>query len=354
MARLLRNRSNAVGLAPGAVVFSGQVKAESIRMRVIDFDLENLEESQIYDIEDAFRLRDSKSLSWLNIDGLHDVDLINRLGMHFNIHPLVLEDIVHPGQRPKLEDHGDYLYIVVRMLYYDEVAHRLLSEQLSLIVGPTYVLSFQERHGDVFDPVRERIRSGGGRIRKKGSDYLAYALLDILIDRYFIILEAMNIHTEELESSLLESTGSNIMTDIGDLRRELILLRKAVWPARDLLGHLQQSESKLIRKETKLFLRDAYDHTIQVIDIADSLRDMIGVLRDSYQSVLGNRMNEVMKVLTIIATIFIPLTFLAGIYGMNFERMPELSWPYAYPTLLGVMLVVGAGMVWFFRKKDWL
>jgi magnesium transporter len=354
MANLLRIRSKPVGLAPGSIVFTGEESSVPVRIRCISYGPESLIEREFDSIDDFFQQHHPDKINWINIDGLNDTDQIKQVGEHFNIHTLVLEDIVHPGQRPKVEDHGDYLYIVIRMLYYDETAHELLSEQLSLIVLPGLVLSFQERQGDVFNPLRERLRNSLGRIRKKGSDYLAYALLDIIIDRYFLVLEQMNEQVEAIETLILENPTTETISIIGSMRRELIVLRKAVWPARDLLNNLEKIESSLIKKDTQPFLRDVYDHTIQVIDIADSLRDMIGVLRDSYQSVLGNRMNEIMKVLTIIATIFIPLTFMAGIYGMNFANMPELAWPFGYPLLIGLMVIVAAAMVHFFRSKDWL
>ena len=354
MANLLTKRSTSVGLAPGSIVFTGEKSSAPVRIRSFSYSSESLVEREFDSINDVIQQHDPDKINWINIDGLNDTDQIKQVGNHFNIHPLVLEDIVHPGQRPKVEDHGDYLYIVIRMLYYDETAHELLSEQLSLIVLPGLVLSFQERQGDVFNPLRERLRNALGRIRKKGSDYLAYALLDIIIDRYFLVLEQMNEQVEAIETLILENPSTETISIIGSMRRELIVLRKAVWPARDLLNNLGKIESSLIKKDTQPFLRDVYDHTIQVIDIADSLRDMIGVLRDSYQSVLGNRMNEIMKVLTIIATIFIPLTFMAGIYGMNFANMPELNAPLGYPILMFLMLIVAAGMVHFFRSKDWL
>jgi magnesium transporter len=352
--RILKKRSHKTGMAPGSLVYSGEAKEEAAKITLIDYDVQRLEEKIVDSVEDIFPHRDTETVSWINIDGVHDVHMIEKLGDHFGIHPLVLEDIVHTSQRPKLEDFDDYLFLVFRMLYYDEEKRELQSEQVSVVLGPTYVISFQELEGDVLHPVRDRIRNAVGRIRKKGPDYLAYALIDVVIDHYFIVLETMSTQTEELESQLLEDPGRELMHEIAMLRRELILLRKAVWPVRDLLSDMGKSESKLVRKDTRPFVRDAYDHTIQVIEIVESLRDLISVLRDSYQSIIGNRMNEIMKVLTIIATIFIPLTFIAGIYGMNFDNMPELHWQDGYFYALGAMGVIGLGLALYFWWKKWI
>jgi magnesium transporter len=355
MSRLTnKTRQKKLGLAPGSLVFTGDAKTEPTKMSVLDYDVNEFQEYELDKPEGAFPFKDSPSISWLNVDSVHDVDIITRIGDHFEIHPLVLEDILHTSQRPKVEEFDGYLYIVLRMLYYDEKGIDLRSEQVSLIVGPTYVISFQENTGDVFDPVRNRIRSAVGRIRKKGSDYLAYALLDVIIDHYFSVLETMSYQTEELDATIMLDPSPSAMHRIGTLRRELILLRKAVWPVREMLGQLEKSESKFINKDIRPFLRDAYDHTIQAIDIVESLRDMISVLRDSYQSVLSNRMNEIMKVLTIISTIFIPITFIAGVYGMNFENMPELHSAMGYPIALVAMFLIGLSLAGYFRWKKWI
>jgi magnesium transporter len=358
MARKLQNqlvhkRRRTLGLPPGSLVFTGEDRVDTARITAVDFDADNLTEHTLETAEETFPFRDIPGISWINVDGVHDVEVIRKIGEHYGVHPLVLEDIVHTEQRPKVEEYEDHLYVVVRMLYYDEKERLLKSEQVSLIVGKQYVLSFQETPGDVFEPVRERLRVGKGRLRKRGADYLTYALLDVIIDHYFLVLEIISVQIEDLEAEVLDDPQHETQQGLSALRRELILLRKAVWPVRELISNLERLDSRLIRSETKPFLRDAYDHTVQVIDIVESLRDMIGVLRDSYQAILGNRMNEIMKVLTIIATIFIPLTFIAGIYGMNFDNMPELHARYGYPIALLVMLVIGLGLGLFFKRKDW-
>lgn len=352
--RLFKMSKRSVGLAPGTVEFVGEQKVERVRMRVLDYDAENLEEREIDQLEDCFPYRDPPRTSWLNIDGLHDTDLLARLGQHFQVHSLVLEDIAHVHQRPKLEDYGEYLYVVLKMLYLDEGQATISGEQISLILGPTYVISFQERVGDIFEAVRQRIRGGKGRARKMGPDYLAYMLLDAIVDHYFVILERVGEQIETLEEELVAQPTTRLLQQIHALKREMILLRRAVWPLREVVNGLERSESKLMHKNTRVFLRDLYDHTIQVIDAVDSYRDMLSGLQDLYLSSISNKMNEVMKTLTIIATVFIPLGFIAGVFGMNFDHMPELHWRWSYLVFWGVVIAAGGGMVTYFRRKGWL
>jgi magnesium transporter len=265
-----------------------------------------------------------------------------------------MEDILHTDQRPKMEDFEDYIFIVTKMLFFDQEKRELKAEQLSLILGENYVVTFQERVGDVFEPIRERIRKGKGRVRKMQSDYLAYALIDAVVDHYFIVLEKIGETVESLEEELVTNPTPETLQAIHHLKRELIFLRKSVWPLRELISGLERGEASLIQEKTTVFLRDVYDHTIQVIDTVESLRDMVSGMLDVYLSSVSNRMNEVMKVLTIIATIFIPMTFIAGIYGMNFENMPELKWPWGYPLVWCVILAIGIVMLGYFKKKKWL
>ena len=354
MTRLFRRAKHKAGLSPGTLEFSGEQKIDQVRMRVLDYDRENLEEREITEVAGCFPYRDPPRSSWLNFDGLHDTALLARLGEHFQIHSLVLEDIVNVHQRPKLEDYGDYIYIVIKMLHFDGERTEVTSEQMSLILGPHYVISFQERVGDVFEPVRERLRSGKGRARKMGPDYLAYMLLDAVIDNYFGILERIGEQIEALEEELVAEPTTRLLQSIHELKREMILLRRSVWPLREVVSGLERTESKLVRKPTGVFLRDLYDHTIQVIDAVESYRDMLSGLQDLYLSSISNKMNEVMKVLTIIATIFIPLGFMAGIFGMNFDFMPELHWRWSYPLFWVAIMAIGGGMLAYFRKKGWL
>jgi magnesium transporter len=265
-----------------------------------------------------------------------------------------LEDILHTGQRPKFEDFEKYIFIVFKMLYFDENGDDILEEQISIILGSNYVISFQEKEGDVFNPVRERIRAGRFQIKKRKIDYLAYALIDAVVDNYFLILEKIGEKIEDLEEELLDNPTPETLQTIHHLKRKLISLRKSVWPLREVIGGLERGESALFHKSTSIYLKDVYDHTIQVIDTIETFRDMVSGMLDMYLSNLSNKMNEVMKVLTIIATIFIPLTFIAGIYGMNFEFMPELKWHWGYFLIWGLMIVVGIAMVFYFRRKKWL
>ena len=354
MTRLFRRMQKKAALPPGTVEYFGEKKTERVRISVLDYDAAGVEEKELPDAEACRPYRDSKTVSWINVTGLHDTGLLTRLGTDYGVHPLVLEDIVHTQQQPKFEDHEDYLYIVVRMLSYEPEARRIRSEQVSLVVTPHTVLSFQEVEGDVFDPIRTRIRSGRGRIRTMGADYLAYAVLDAVVDHYFVVLERIGEEIESLEDGLVEKPDPAVLEAVHHLKREMILLRKSVWPLREVLAGLGRGESKLIRKGTHIFLRDVYDHTVQVIDAVESFRDILSGMQDLYLSSISNRMNEVMKVLTIIATVFIPLGFLAGIYGMNFEFMPELGWRWSYPVFWGVIVGIIGGMLAYFRKRRWI
>ncbi len=342
------------GAAPGTLVYTGERAGEPVQIRLIDYRGEAFDERHPATVEECLPFKEKPTVTWLNIDGLHEVEVVERIGRHFGLHPLVLEDLVHAGQRPKMEEYDSYLFFVLRVLTWDEAAHRLAEEQLSLILGENFVLSFQERPGDVFDPVRERIRGGKGRLRERGPDYLAYALIDAIVDHYFVVLERLGERIDELEQELIDDPVPSTLHEIYRVKRELLFLRKAVWPLREVLSGLQRLESPVVAEETRFFIRDVYDHTIQVIDTGETFRDMAAGMLDTYLSSLSNRMNEVMKVLTIIATIFIPLTFIAGVYGMNFERMPELGWAWGYPAALLVMLVIGGVMLAFFRRKGWL
>lgn len=342
------------GLSPGSLVFVGHKKTEKTAIDIMDFSAAELREFRTDKPEDFFPLKDSANLSWIDIKGIHNEELIAKVGEHFQIHPLVLEDILNTRQRPKIEFFEDFLFVVMKMLTWNAKKKTIETEQISLVIGPGYVLSFQEKEDDIFNPLRERIRKGKGRIRTMGSDYLAYAMLDITVDNYFLALEEIGEHMEQLESRLLKNPEKEILKDIYVIKRENLMLRKAVWPLRELNAQLERSESPLIRKKTRPFLRDLYDHTVHVIDTVETYRDITAGLLELYLSTIGNKTNEVMKVLTIIATIFIPLTFIVGVYGMNFAYMPELQWPWAYFTVMAIMGVIALLMLWYFRRKKWL
>ncbi len=354
MLKFTKKTSQKAGTAPGTLVHIGDKKLDKARITVIDFDSDQLKEQRLDSIDEALRLKDLPTTTWLNIDGLHDIEIIEAIGEHFNLHPLVLEDILNTGQRSKVDDYGDYAYIVLKMLHMDEKKNEIRSEQISLVLGKHFLISFQEVEGDVFESVRERIRKGRGRIRNSGCSYLAYALIDAIVDHYFIILETMGATIESLEEDLLAEPTSETMETIHDLKRELIYVRKQVWPIREVINALIKGEVPLIHEQTVIFFRDVYDHTIQVIDTIESYRDVLSGMLDLYLSTISNRMNEVMKVLTIIATIFIPITFVAGIYGMNFKYMPELDWKWGYVAVWGLISVIALIMVVYFKRKKWI
>jgi len=350
--KILPQYSPKVGFPPGEVVFVGEQKVEEPKIHVIQYNEKDVVEADLQTISEVFKLITKSSVTWIDIAGLHQVSLIEDIGKTFKIHPLVLEDIVHTSQRPKMEEFDDYIFLVLRMFYYQD--KNIVEEQVSLIMGEDYVVTFQEKPGDIFDPIRERIRSGKFRITKQRSDYLAYSLIDAIVDNYFVILENSGERVEFIEDELLLNPSSDILGEIHFLKREMISLRRSVWPLRELINKLERSELAWIKKSTKIFIRDVYDHTIQVIDAIENYRDILSGMLDTYLSSLSNRMNEVMKTLTMIATIFIPLTFIAGLYGMNFEYMPELKWHWGYLGVWLIMLVITVSMLFYFRKKKWL
>lgn len=359
MERYVQKRSRKSGLPPGTLVHIGTKREEKALITFMNYDESRLVEKEVPGVEDCFFVRDLPGVSWINIDGVHQVELIEKLGAHFNLHPLVLEDIANTGQRPKLEDYGDYLFIVLKMLHHGRMSDLFDAEQLCMVVGPQYVITFQEKPGDVFDPVRERIRTGKGRSRRMGADYLAYALIDAIVDDYFAILEHYGERIEAVEENLVNHPTPDSLRAIHRLKSEMIFLRRSVWPLREVINVLERGESPLIQQPTTVYLRDVYDHTVHVIDTVETFRDIISGMLETYLSSMSNRMNEVMKVLTIIATIFMPLTFIAGIYGMNFNtaasplNMPELNWKYGYPAAIAAMALVALGMIWYFKKKKW-
>ncbi|MBI4844160.1 MAG: magnesium/cobalt transporter CorA [Nitrospirae bacterium] len=352
-------RSKKSGLVPGTPVFVGEKKTEEIKITVIDYDAENFGIREVAKAHDCLPYKDKPAVTWINVDGLHDVAAVEEICGHYGIHPLVIEDILNTEQRPKLDLYDDYLYIVLKMLTYNPAAKELKVEQASIILGSNYVITFQEDIGDVFDSIRDRIKFNKGRIRKAGADYLAYSLMDAVVDNYFKVLENIGEEIEMIEDELVANPKPETLKKIHSLKREMIFLRKSVWPLREIIGSLEREETALIEKSTSIYLRDLYDHTIQVIDSVETYRDMISGMLDVYLSSISNRMNEVMKVLTIFAAIFIPLTFIAGVYGMNFNtgrspfNMPELDWYFGYPFALGLMATVAITMLFFFKRKKW-
>lgn len=351
--KYVRKMKKTLAQSPGTLVHIGERKTETVTMTLTRYNSDTLEEKEMKDPCECIGKKDFTGVCWLNVTGIHDMKTIEALGNQFGLHPLVMEDIVNTFQRPKQEEIEDYLFTVLKMLYYDKEKREVKSEHLSMVLKDGLLITFQEQVGDVFDSVRGRIRRSKGRIRKVGADYLFYALIDAVVDNYFLVLEAMGEEIEELEDQLLNHPTPKILEYVHGLKQELIYLRKGVWPLREVINGLLKSNPERIKKETEIFLRDVYDHTIQVIETVETYRDMVAGLQDLYLSSVSNKMNEVMKVLTIIATLFIPLTFIAGIYGMNFEVMPELKWKYGYFAVWGVILVIGVFMVAYFKKKKW-
>lgn len=353
MAKLAGKRSRKAGLPPGTLVHTGERKTQTPRITLFDYDEQNFQEKQPTRIEECFPFKETATVTWINIDGLHDVGLIERLGKQFELHPLILEDILSTEQRPKLEDYDKHLFIVVRMLTYNGQADSVEAEQVSMVVGANFLISFQEAVGDVFDVIRDRIRNAKGRIRKMGADYLAYSLIDAIVDNYFGILERLGEKIGSVEEELVTKPSQETLRRIQFLKREMIFLRKSVWPLREVINGLQRSESSLVTKPIVIYLRDVYDHTIHIMDTIESFRDMISGMLEIYVSSISNGLNSIMKVLTIIATIFIPLTFIVGVYGMNFPNMPELRWRWSYPLVWVVIIASAVGMLVYFRKKKW-
>jgi magnesium transporter len=354
MRKIASGASKKVGLAPGTVIHVGDTKVSKPKITLISYDKDTFEEKAVESIEDCFLCKDPKTVSWINVDGVHQVDLVEKIGTHFGLHPLVMEDIVHTEQRPKMEDFESYIYLVLKMLQFDEDTSDVKAEQVSIILGPGFVLSFQEVEGDTFDHVRERIRNSKGRIRSAGASYLAYALMDSIVDNYFVVLEKIGEFLEILEEDMIENPTPAILQDIHGIKKEIIYLRRSVWPLREVINNLDRSESPLVEKVTLVFLKDLYDHTIRIIETAETYRDITSGIMDVYLSSVSNKMNEVMKTLTIIATIFIPLTFIAGVYGMNFEHMPELDWEWGYLAAWTIMVMISVSMLIYFRRKRWL
>ena len=354
MFRLIGKVAKKIGLPPGTLVHVGDRKLEKVRITVIDYDEDHFEEREVENVEECLAYKSKPTITWINIDGLHKVDVIEKIGKMFDLHSLILEDMVNTLQRPKIEDMGHYMSIVLKMLYHHAATNDLSQEQVSVIFGADFVITFQEREGDVFDPVRDRIRNGKGRIRKMGADYLACSLIDSVVDNYFILLDKIGDRMEELESSLVSDEETGSLQTIHQVRTELIFLRKAVWPLREITSTLERGEADVTREPTRIFFRNLYDHVIQVADGVETLRELVSGMHDLHLSNMSNRMNAIMKVLTIIATLFIPATFLAGIYGMNFKYMPELEWRYGYAIVWAIIFSVIIAMLVYFKRKKWL
>jgi magnesium transporter len=359
MPKLLK-KSKLIGQPPETILYEGTRVDGKAKITIFDYSETSFIEKETQDVQECLPFKDKSTVTWINVDGIHRIDILENLTSCYLVHHLVLEDILNINQRPKAEDFGEYIYIVAKMLFYDEKRVDISEEQVSFILGKEFLISLQEeREGDVFDLIRQRIRGGEGRIRKMGPDYLAYALLDSIIDSYFVILEKIGEKIEEIEESLVTEPRPSTLQSINKLKKDLIFLRKSVWPLREVVHTITQTESPLIKEQTVVYFRDIYDHIIQAVDTIEAYRDTVSGMLDIYLSSISYRLNEVMKVLTIIATIFIPLTFIAGIYGMNFNvsrspfNMPELNWRFGYFFALFIMLAMATAMIVYFKKKRW-
>jgi magnesium transporter len=354
MARILRRRTKKVGLPPGTLVYTGDKVHEPAQITVTEYNEADYEARKIARLDQCLLLKDKPWITWINVSGISQVANLEKLGECFALHPLVLEDILNVDQRPKIEDYEDYLYIVLKTINPDDQADEIKVNQISIILGQNYVISFQEGNSDIFASIRERLVAAKGRIRKAGADYLAYTLIDLIVDHYFVVLENFAENIEYLEDQVVGQPTPQTLHDVHRFKNDMIILRKSLWPLREVIARLERRESPLIEDATGLYFKDVYDHTIIAIDTVETYRDILSGMLDIYLSSVSNRLNEVMKVLTIIATIFMPLTFIVGLYGMNFKFMPELEWRYGYFSVLALMIVVAISMLIFFRNKRWI
>lgn len=346
-------KSENIGAPPGTLFYTGDETDSKVKITLIEFNENEFFEREFFDLSEcAVHIKDNMT-KWINVEGVHDTELIEKMGKMYDIHPLTLEDIVHVDQRPKFEEYDNYLLAILKMILYEGVVH---AEQLSLLLMQNNtVISFQEpQGGDAFDVIRTRLRQGKGRVRKLKADYLFYALMDAVVDYYFNTVERIGDKIEVIEEEIINEPQRQSLIELYNLKREVIYLRKQVWPLRDMIANLLRSETEFITENTQLFFRDLQDHSTRIIDTVETYRDLLSSIMDIYLSTNSNKMNEVMKVLTIMSSIFIPVTFIAGVYGMNFEFMPELKSPYGYAAVWVVMLGVMGGMVFYFKKKRWI
>lgn len=355
----IKNRVRKAGMPPGTLLYTGEKEFEKSKITVIDFNEEIYDERDVTNIEECFNFSSEKEfVKWINIDGLSDINTLEKIGARLGIHSLVLEDIINTEQRPKIEDMVDYLYITMKMIFAEDTdkddEYEVYIEQLSIVIGNNFVITFLEESSEDFETIRDRMRLGNGKIRKMSADYLAYAIMDIVIDNYFLVLERLVEQLDKIEAKMDRNPKTDSLWNIYNLRKEMIFLRKYIWPLRDVTNQMLKSESELIKEGTKIYIKDIYDHMMQAIETIEIFREMLSEMLDIYMSINSNKMNEVMKLLTIISTIFIPLTFIAGVYGMNFEFMPELRMRMGYPIILLVMFIIGAGLFAFFKRKKWI
>jgi len=351
--KIRKKTSAKVGLPPGSIIHVGEQKIEKVKITLTEYDEKNVEICEINSVEEIDPYTDTPQVTWVNVCGLHDTELIKQIGEKFNIHPLVLEDILNTETRPKIEITDSYIFIAMKMLSYNKSEDQVDTEQVSFILGNSFVFSFLEKSDSVFKPIKDRITEQFGRVRKQPSDYLFYALMDVVVDQYYLVLEQIEQNIESLDDEVTTNSDRSQIEKIYTLKNKILLTRRSLWPLRDIFTRLTREETKLINKKIVPYLRDLLDHTMHITETIEFQREITNGLMETHLSMMSYKMNEVMKVLTVIATIFIPLTFIVGIYGMNFPNMPEMKWPWAYFALWGIMISVVLFMVFYFRRKKW-
>jgi len=354
MAARVKKRSAKAGLSPGTPVYIGEKREGAPRLTVISYGEDRFEKKTGVSLDEGLSLRHPSGVTWVNVEGIHDPGLVDEVGRRFHLHPLIIEDVVNTAERPKVEDYGDCIFFVLKVFEADGRGRGGRVQQVSLVLGPDYVLSFEEKESRIFRAVEDRVQKGQGRSRRMGADYLSYCLVDAAVDSYFGVMEDVGEEIEDVEEELVVNPSREVVAKIHALKREMIFFRRSIWPLRELINCLERLETPLIRPATDVYLRDLYDHTIQIIETIETYREVLSGMLETYLSSVSNRMNEIMKLLTIISTIFIPLTFIVGVYGMNFKFMPEVEWKYGYFIVWGVIVAAALFMVRYFRKKGWI
>lgn len=350
----VRNRAKKAGSPPGVAKYMGDKKSSPVITYTV-YSPTTFQEKSHATLEDCFAETKEDDIKWINVEGISDVGLMKELTGHFDIHPLTLEDILNVEQRPKVEEFENYIFVTLKVLMWHEKDETFLTQQVSIILGERYILSFHELDTTLFDTIRDKMRSSANQnMRKHGPDYLMYRLIDTIVDEYFVVMEGVSDKIENIEEEIVENPTAVQASNIYQLKRQILLLRKSVWPMREAISHLMHAENELVSKFTLIYIRDVYDHTVQAIDTLETFRDMLTGMLDMYLTSLTNRMNEIMKTLTIITTIFIPITAIASVYGMNFDHMPGTQWTFGYPIVILVMITIAILMMIYFRRKKWL